>query len=168
MEGYTSVDFQAAIGALPQEGLQEVARALSQALESAGEQREDYWKNRVQLFWLQVWPKSRDLASNSIAESLALLCIAASGEFPSALAAVADWLRPIEHPHYVVHQLHASGLCARFPEVALRLLDAILADQPWAPTELGQCLEAIAQAMPDLQKDRRYRRLVEYARRRGT
>jgi hypothetical protein len=167
-EGYTSTDFQAAIGALPHEGLQEVARALSQALESAGEQREDYWKNRVQLFWLQVWPKSRDLASNNIAESLAVLCIAAGGEFPSALAAVVDWLQPIEHPHYVVHKLLASGLCPRFPVAALRLLDGILNHQPWVSTELGQCLEAIAQAKPDLRKDHRYQRLVEYARRHGT
>jgi hypothetical protein len=168
VEGYTSADFRVAIHALPQEGLQVVARTLSQALESAGEQREDNWKNRVRLFWQQIWPKSRDLASNRIAQSLALLCIAAGGEFPSALGAVVDWLRPIEHPHYVVRQLHASGLCARFPEAALRLLDAILANQPWAPTELGQCLEAIARAMPDLQKDHRYQRLAEYSRRRGT
>jgi hypothetical protein len=168
VEGYTSADFQAAIGALPQKGLQEVARALSQALESAGDQREDYWKNRVHLFWQQVWPKSRDLTSNSIAESLARLCIAAGGEFPSAEAAVVDWLRPIEHPGHVVRKLHASGLCARFPEPALRLLDAILTDQPWAPAELGQCLEAIAQHAPSLRKDHRHQRLAEYARRHGT
>jgi hypothetical protein len=167
VEGYTSADFQAAIAALPHEGLQEVARALSQALESAGGQREDYWKNRVQPFWQQVWPKSRDLASNSIAESLALLCIAAGDEFPSAIATVVDWLRPIEHPDYVVHRLHASGLLARFPEAALRLLDAILTDQPWVSGELGQCLEAIAQAIPGLRKDHRHQRLAEYARRRG-
>jgi hypothetical protein len=114
-----------------------------------------------------VWPKSRDLASNSIAESLALLCIAAGDEFPSAIATVVDWLRPIEHPDYVVHRLHASGLLARFPEAALRLLDAILTDQPWVSGELGQCLEAIAQAIPGLRKDHRRRRLAEYARRRG-
>ena len=165
VDSYTSDDFQAAIGALPQEGLQEVARALSQALEGAGEKREDYWKNRVQLFWQRVWPKSRDLASNSIAESLGRLCIAAGGEFPSALATVVDWLRPIEHPHYVVHRLHESGLCARFPKAALRLLDAVLTDQRWAPRELGQCLDAVAQAMPDLRQDHRFQRLAEYARR---
>lgn len=95
------------------------------------------------------------------------MCIAAGGEFPSAMATVVDWLRPIEQPHYVVHRLHASGLNARFPEAALRLLDAILTDQPWAPGELGQSLEAIAQVMPSLRKDRRHQRLVEYARRRG-
>lgn len=165
--GYSPEDFQAAIGALPQDGLNEVAQALSQALESAGDQREDYWKNQVQPFWQRVWPKSRDLASNSIAESLARLCIAAGGEFPSTLATVVDWLKPIEHPYYVVHRLQESGLCTRFPEAALRLLDAVLTDQRWAPRELGQCLDAIAQAMPDLRQDHRFRKLAEYARRHG-
>jgi hypothetical protein len=166
-ESYTPADFQAAIGALPHQGLEEVAQALSQALQGAGEQREDYWNNRVLPFWQHVWPKSRELASNSIAESLALLCIAAGAEFPSALAAVVDWLKPIEHPNYIVNQLHESGLCDRFPDAALSLLDAILSDQPWAPQELGQCLEGIAQAMPSLRNDHRHQKLVEYARRRG-
>jgi hypothetical protein len=89
------------------------------------------------------------------------------GEFPSALAAVVDWLLPVEHPHYIVDRLYESGLCARFPDVALRLLDAILDDQPWAPEELGQCLEAIAQAAPALRQDPQYQRLVEFGRRRG-
>jgi hypothetical protein len=165
VDGYTSEDFQSAIGALPQEGLQEVARALSQALEGAGEKREDYWKNRIQPFWQRSWPKSRHLVSNSIAESLARMCIAAGDEFPSALSAVVDWLLPMEDPGYIVHRLDESGLCARFPDVALRLLDAILTDQPWAPEELGRCLEAIAQAAPALREDFRYKKLVDYGRR---
>ena len=85
VDGYAPEDFQAATASLPQGGLETVAQTLSQALESAGEQREDYWKNRVQPFWHAVWPKSRDLESNSIGESLARLCIAARGEFPAAL-----------------------------------------------------------------------------------
>ncbi|MGY3445512.1 anti-phage defense-associated sirtuin Dsr1 [Bradyrhizobium sp. USDA 4473] len=166
-EGYTLTDFRTAVGALPQQGLQEVARALSQALEGAGEQREDYWKNRIRPFWQEIWPKSRELTSSSVAEHLALMSIAAGGEFPSAFAAIADWLRPIEHPHYVVHQMHEAGLSSRYAETALRLLDAILIDQLWAPTELGQCLDAISRAMPSLKTDRRYQRLAEYGRRHG-
>jgi SIR2-like domain len=166
-DGYTSSDFKGAIDALPEEALQEVVQALSQALNGAGEQRRDYWKNRVQPFWQRVWPKSRDLASSRIAESLAALCVAAGDEFPSALAVIADWLRPIESPHYVVHQLRESGLSARFPEASLRFLDAILADQPWAPRELRPCLDAIAEASPALRNDHRYQRLLEYARRHG-
>lgn len=166
VDGYTPHEFLSAISALPQQGLQEAAGTLVQALEGAGEQREDYWKNRIQPFWQRVWPKSLSLVSNGIAQSLARLSIAARGEFPSALSTLLDWLRPIEHPHYVIHRLHESGLAGRFPKDALRLLDAVLDDQPWAPPELGQCLTAIAEAAPILVQDSRYQRLVEYSRRR--
>lgn len=167
IEGYTAVEFRSVIGALPQEGLNEVAQALFQALESAADQREDYWKNRIQPFWQQIWPKSRDLATPGIANSLARLAIAARGNFPGALTAVLDWLQPIEHPNYVVHLLHESGLCRRFPAEALLLLNAVISDQQWAPRELGQCLDEIAQAAPALAQEARYLRLREYARRRG-
>lgn len=166
-EGYTVEEFRAAIGALPQEGLEESAQALSQALEGAADQRESYWKNRVHPFWEQVWPKSRDLATPRIAESLTRMIIAARSEFPEALASVHDWLQPIEHPHYVVHLLNESGLCNRFPAEALRFLDAVIDDQQWAPRELGQCLDGIVQAAPQLTQDARYQRLREYSRRRG-
>jgi hypothetical protein len=163
-EGYTVDEFRAAIGSFPQEGLEKCAQALSQALEGAGEQREDYWKNRAQPFWQEIWPKSRDLATPRIAESLARLVIAARGEFPVVLAAVFDWLQPIEHPHYVVHLLHGSGLCSRFPKESLLLLKVLIAEQQWSPRELGQCLEEIAQAAPQLAQDPQYQRLLDYFR----
>jgi len=166
-EGYTVGEFRSAIGALPQDGLEECAQALSQALEGAADQREDYWQNRIWPFWQQVWPKSRDLATPRIAESLTRLVIAARNEFPAALFAAQDWLQPIEHPHYVVHQLLESGLCTRFPEDALRLLDTVISDQQWAPRELGQCLDEIEYASPRLAQDAQYLRLREYSRRRG-
>jgi len=162
---YTPQDFQLAIAALPNDGLNEVARSLMQALDGAGDQREDYWKNRIQPFWQNIWPKSRELTSNGIAESLARLSIAARGEFPSALSVVLNWLQPIEHPHYVVHQLSGSGLAVSFPQDALSLLNAIIIDQPWCGEELRQCLDAISQAAPVLFNDLRYRRLDEYCRR---
>lgn len=166
-EGYSVDEFRSAIGALPQEGLEEAAQALLQELEGAGDQREDYWQNRAQPFWQQIWPKSRDLATPRIAESLSRLVIAARGELPAALTALRDWLQPIDHPHYVVHLLHESGLCSLYPEDALNLLDVVIADQQWPPRELGQCLDKIAQAALPLAQDARYQRLHEYVRRRG-
>ena len=166
-EGYTVEEFRSAIGALPQEGLEESAQALSQALAGAADQSEDYWKNRTQPFWQQIWPKSRDLATRRIAESLTRMVIAARGEFPAALAAVQDWLQPIEHPHYVVHLLYESGLCSRYPADALCLLNAVIADQQWGPRDLVQCLDQIVQATQNLAQDTRYLRLREYSRRRG-
>ena len=166
-EGYTVDEFRSAIGALPQEGLEKSAQALFQSLEGAADQREDYWKNRVQPFWHNVWPKSRDLATPRMAESLTRLTIAAQSEFPAALAAVKDWLRPIEHPHYVVHLLQKSGLCMRFPADALDLLNTVITDQLWASQELGQCLDEIVKAAPQLSNDARHQYLREYSRRQG-
>lgn len=166
-EGYTLDEFRSAIGALPQEGLEESAQALCQALEGAADQREDYWKNRVWPFWLQVWPKSRDLATQRIAKSLTQLAIAARGEFPAALIAVQGWLQPIEHPNYVVHLLQESGLCTRFPAEALHLLDAVISDEQWAPRELRECLDEIEKAAPRFEQDARYQRLRNYLRRQG-
>jgi hypothetical protein len=167
IDGYTTEDLRAALAALPQEGREKSAQALTQALEGAADQREEYWRNRVQPFWQHVWPKSRDLATPRIAESLARLSIAAGAEFPAALTVVRDWLRPIENPHFIIHRLHEAGVCGRFPDDALRLLELIIDDQPWGSRELGQCLDLIAQANSKLAKDAGYQRLREYALRRG-
>jgi SIR2-like domain len=167
LEGYTDEEFRIAFEVLPQEGLQEAAQALSQALEGAGDRREEYWRNRVLPFWQHVWPKSLDLVTNSIADSLARLSIAAGTEFPEVLRAVQDWLRPVEHPSHIIYRLHESGLCSQFPVDALHLLGAVIADQAWAPSELGQCLKSILAALPELQKDQQYQKLVEYSRQRG-
>ncbi len=167
VDGYSAQDFRAAIEALPSEGLREASQALVQALEGAGEQRENYWVNRVQPFWQKVWPKSRDLATEKIASSFARLSIAARGEFPAAVSAVLDWLQPIEHSDHIVHLLHESGLARRFPEDGLRLLNALIEEQPWAPRELAQCLTTIVEVSPALKQDHRYQRLLQYSRRFG-
>lgn len=166
-DGYTVEDFRVAIGALPQEGLERVAQALSQAVEGTSDQREDYWKNRARPFWQQIWPKSRNLATPRIAESLIRLVIATRGEFPSALVMVQDWLQPIEHPYYAVHLLYESGLCRQFPVEALQLLSLVINDQLWTARDIGECLDGIVQAAPELVQDARYQRLREYMRRCG-
>ena len=166
-EIFVPQDFTKAIEHLPQEGLEEVAQTLCYALEGAGEKREDYWQNRIQPFWQRVWPKSRDLTTEKIAESLARLSIAARGEFPNALSAVIGWLQPIEVPFHIVHLLHESGLPNRFPVDALRLLNAMIDNQFWPPQKLGKCLDAISQIAPDLLQDPRYKKLDTYARQKG-
>jgi hypothetical protein len=95
---------------------------------------------------------------------LTRLAIAARGEFPAALAAVIDWLKPIEHPDYSVHLLHEAGLCSKYPKDSLKLLCAVIDDQPWGPRKLGQCLNQILQAEPRLEQEPCFLRLREYDR----
>ncbi|GHC30373.1 hypothetical protein GCM10010082_25570 [Kushneria pakistanensis] len=164
IEGYTSQEFRTAIEDLPQEGLEACAQALSQALESAGDQRENYWKNRVQPFWQHIWPKSRDFATQRISASLIRAAIAARAEFPAALAMIKNWIQPLEHPHTVIHLLHTSELDSRFPAEALTLMDAIITEQPWVHRELGHCLNNIIQSSPELERTPQYQRLRELFR----
>ena len=164
-DGYTVEEFRAAIGSLPQEGLEKSAQVLYQALDSAGGQREDYWKNRVEPFWQKIWPKSRNLISSRLAESLARLAIAAGDMFPRAVTFVRDWLRSVKNSDYVVHLLCESELCTRYPVDALLLLDAVVDDLQWVHSETNQCLDKIINAAPNLAQDTRYLRLRESVRR---
>lgn len=163
---YTTEEFRAAFEALPPEGLEQCALALCQAQEGAADKREDYWKNRVLPLWKHIWPKSRNLLTSQMTVSLARLIIATGDEFPSALNNVLNWLVPVEHPYYVVHRLHESGLCTRFPVEATLLLGSILTDdnRQWVSNEYGACLNEIIQAEPKLEQDAQYSRLRDYFR----
>ncbi|UWE15646.1 anti-phage defense-associated sirtuin Dsr1 [Herbaspirillum huttiense] len=165
VEGYETDELRAAFDALPQEGLEEAAQALYQALEGAGDTKDQYWKNRVLPFWRTLWPKSREHATPRIAESLTRLCIAAGPQFPNAVTEVKNWLQPIDHPDYIVHLLHESGLCLLFPEPSLHILELAIGKPNWIPSDLKMCLDTIAEAMPNLALDSRYLRLVELYRR---
>ncbi len=166
---FTTAQLATVIRTLPSDGQHEAIKALMRTLEGAGNQREDYWKNRIQPFWERIWPKSNKLVSNSNAESLARLCIAAGQEFPSAISVIGKWLRPVKYPHYVICRLRESGFSAQFPKSALSLLDAVLSDESSGPfQELRECLDAIVQAMPSLCQDHRLIRLDEFSRQHGS
>lgn len=167
IEGYSVEELRSAFGGLPQEGLEKSVQALFQALEGAADQREDYWKHRVQPFWQKIWPKSRELQTPRIAETLVRLVIATRGEFPAAVAMVKDWLQPIEHPYYVVHKLHESGLCKQFPAEALQLLNLVIFDDVMGLDQLRSCLQEIVLVEPNLEHDYQYLRINELLRRRG-
>ncbi|MBC7160575.1 MAG: SIR2 family protein [Immundisolibacter sp.] len=165
---FTIPELAAATRSLPPDGLHESAQALVSALEGAGDQRADYWTNRVVPYLHAIWPKTRDHISPAIAESLGRLCVAAQDAFPAALALLRAWLQPPAHPDYLVHRLHEAALCGRFPEQALEFLSLVTGDQAeWPPSDLGACLDAIRTAAPQLEADPRFERLMAYLRQHG-
>lgn len=163
--GYTTEEFRTAVAKLPPAGLEQVAQSLAQALGSASDKREEYWRNRVVPFWRHVWPKSRDLVTERIAQSLARLCLSAGDEFPAAVETVQNWLLPIQHGHFIVKTLLDSGLCEQYPRDVLKFLGIIIGQEPWVPAELGACLAQIVLSDRSLQNDPEYCRLTEYYRR---
>lgn len=164
---FTVAELAGATHALPPDGLHETAQTLVRALEGAGDQRTDYWTNRITPYLHTIWPKTGDNGSPAIAETLGRLCVAAQDRFPDALAQLGAWLQSVAQPDFLVHLLHQSDLCAKFPGHALEFLDRVIGGEVlWSPSELGACLKTIETASPELTADPRFQRLSAIARRR--
>lgn len=149
---------------LPEAGLRAAIGALIGGLEGAGDQRSDYWTNRVVPYLRTIWPKTKDKVSPAVAEKLGLLCVAAEEGFPEAVTLLRGWLQPVKSSVYVVHQLLEAKLCDRFPEPALDFLSLLIGEFQRAHLDLKACLEAISAAAPELGTDGRLQTLQLHVR----
>jgi hypothetical protein len=160
---FTTDELKAATEALPESGRQETVRTLVVALEGAGEQRVEYWHNRLLPYWKFIWPKLRDHRTPALAEPLAELCIAAHEAFPEVLNVLRDWLQPVG---FAVYRLSEGDLPSLYPKAALEFLNAVVdTHSQWPPHGLAKCLKDVIDADPSLEEDGRFRRLRELQRR---
>jgi hypothetical protein len=167
-ESFSPSELASALLTLPTQGLARSVKALVRALQGAGEQSAEYWKNRVVRFMDDIWPKSVDYITDPISTAFAELCVASRDAFPDAWSRLKNWLRPLNRPDYPVHLLKESSLCERFPTEALAFLDSIVVGDTaeWPPSDLLNCLRQIESARPALTRESRFRRLSDYARQR--
>lgn len=100
-----------------------------------------------------------------VSESFGRACIAAGDAFPEAWAQTRTWSRLLQYPDRIAHSIHDARLGERLPEAALELLDQVIGEGSEAYfADLPQCLNAIRAARPKLERDRRFRRLLEVLR----
>lgn len=168
---FTHEELAQATAKLPQEGLTTTINILAKTLEIAGDQRKDYWENRVEPYLRKMWPKTRNKLSPAISRGLGSLCIAAGDEFPEAFDLLRDWLALLDRPDFLVRALYGTAdpnLCREFPGEVLEFLSQIINDQiRWLPRDLGACLKTIHEANPALEEDPKYQKLMTYARQHG-
>jgi hypothetical protein len=185
---FTAGELRKALEALGAEGLAQVAKALSRALEAAddtrrtdaesrtgdkrgtgdkwtaGDKRRTYYANRIVPFFADVWPRTYAASSPAVAEALGELCIAADEDFPAAVELVRHWLMPVDFPYGLIHRLRESGLCERHPSAALRFLRMVVGDNcRLLGRELRACLDEICEAEPALVQDEGVERLGRLA-----
>lgn len=128
-------------------------------------------------FLQQVWPQERSLASPGISERLSRLPAIARGEFADAVNTIERFLLPFECWSILDYDLY-SGDSDRTPklsmiddeakaEALLRLLDRTIgtAENAVIPHDLGDALEQVRKAEPNLVRTPKYRRLETAARR---
>ena len=158
-----------AMRALPQGALEHAAETVARAVDGAGDQRADFWRNRAAPYLKAIWPKTPNVISETVSESFCLACIASGDAFPEALKQVRSWLQSVQYPARIAHPLHEAELDTRFPEPALELLHRVVGDEArwFCPDDLATCLNAIRTAEPELEHDHRFRRLLEILRANG-
>jgi len=165
---FTTKELADATRQLPPKGLASAAQTLTRMLGGAGDQRSDYWHNRVHPYLHSIWPKSVNLITPEISKNLADLCVAADKMFPDAWKKLRHWIekKPVECSDYIVLSMGEAKLCEQFPDDALAFLNAVLSENgTWYRNELQQCLEDIQRADLQLANDARFIRLGELVKR---
>ena len=165
---FRNPELASATQALPQSALEYAAETFFRAVDSAGDQRADYWKNRATPYLKSIWPKTPDLVSETVSENFGRACVAARDAFPEALGLVSPWLQHLQYPDRIAHALHKAELDTRFPEPALELLHRNFSDGAQGPfPDLVTCLNAIQAAQSELEDDHRFQRLLKISRANG-
>ena len=165
---FRSPELALAMRGLPQHALEHAAETFFHAVDSAGDQRADYWRNRALPYLKSIWPKTTDIVSEAISENFGLACVAAGDAFPEALQQVQSWLKPLQYPDRIANALHEAGIDGRFPVATIDLLQQTFGDRARGHfPELADCLNAIRAAQPKLEQDQRFQRLLETLRTNG-
>lgn len=166
-EGISATEFAVALQKLPLEGLVRAVRAVTNAMEAAGDKRQAYWENRIAPFFKSIWPKSRKFKSEQVSRTIARLCLMTQQAFPAALKELGSYLQRIERPDELVLLLQQEKLHESYPEAVLDFLDKIVEDDARfiSPDNFESCLDSIVKVRPQLDGDRRLIRLREIRRR---
>lgn len=163
-DSFTQKELTNATRTLPSSGLVSASRALVQNLESAGEQKSEFWKNRIEPYFHKIWPKSLNkklVNMEAISENFCRLCIAADAEFPAAFNLLDSWLMPSKYPENLIQDLLRANICVKFPESSLKFLNCIIGDNIlWIKSSLQACLNAIETTNPNLSNDSKFQRLA--------
>ncbi|KZX58228.1 hypothetical protein A3709_01825 [Halioglobus sp. HI00S01] len=165
---FSRAELAEATGRLPHEGLIQVASTLVRAVEGAGDQRGEYWTNRVMPYLQRIWPKTVQEIPVGVSESLARLCISAEESFPLALSKLRAWMQAVPHPNMLIRKVSSSGLSQAFPRETLDFLDLIVGEDGYlSPEHLRGCLDQIVATQPELQEEASFVRLDTRLRQQG-
>ena len=164
---FTEDELRTAMAELPLDALKFCTQALVRALEGAGDQRPEYWRNRLHPYIHRLWPKSNANLTPPIAGDFARLCLAAGDAFPDAIEVLRGYLRAAEYPDSTIHLAVTSKLAERFPARMLQFLDLLISnDVQYLSRDLESLLTEIKRGQPELEQDSRYIRLIDLYRRR--
>ncbi len=166
---FNAEELRAATKALSPKGLALCLSTVHQSLKAAGDQRRNFWENRIKYYLNDIFPK--DVLDVDISDQFSRICVSSNDLFPEALDYLNKWLQPLNINRFSISisTMHDLNLCARFPMEALEFLDLTVSTESgsWPPLKLKECLSQLVTTKPELETDPRYVKLHNYLRQRG-
>lgn len=137
------------------------------AMEQLGDDKAAIWRERIQPLIATAWPHEPLLREEGSSHHLVRAALLAADAFPDAVEAVAPLLARFKSWDVIMWLEFDDEGMHRFdqhPAAMLTLLDAVV-DEAGPPTELEPMLRRIAAALPGLEADPVFRKLLSWARR---
>lgn len=111
-----------------------------------GDSRKDMgprWKENVEPFINNVWPKESVKMTDAIRTQLLLAVVRAGSEFPNAVKDL-DWVvGPVEDNSFLLFSIKAEGCARRFPEIVLEFVHKVIKHVRWSSGDLRDVLDEI-------------------------
>lgn len=126
------------------------------------------WRQYIKPMFEAAWPIEAGLRDAETSKRFVWMILSTGNAFEEAVTVVAPALLPFElYDMTSFLKLDGEGgrLFDRFPGAALCLLDAIVAEED-VPRDLGATLEHLERSDPEIARDRTFRKLKGWSRRR--
>ena len=158
---FSSKELRDVFSNLPARYLNTVAETLFRALQGAGEQQEEYLKNRVIPFVKNFWPSKPEARTEITFRYFAQMAAVSRKGFQDAFAFFKNYLGRTTDFDYLLHLLEDGELAADHPSEILALLSATIpSDVPYLHGRLGPLLSITQRANPALSIDPNFIRLT--------
>ncbi len=133
---------------------------------SYGLKEENIWKEFTRTFILKAWPLEARFRTSDVSRSFSMMAEKSGENFPDVVRTILPILVPVNHFDILLHGLEKDDTGARtipqnYPEPLLALLDRLtpLESDAGRSYYLGEILNDIVSASPELRQDSRWRRL---------
>lgn len=160
---FSDKEFRQLFCKLPLDGLKRVAIVLRQRLESAGDKKANYWRNRIRPFLEKIWPSQVDKSSSRLTYFLIKLAIESGENFPEAVQIISCHLVHLDDNGFIFKELIDAKCCKNYPKDTLLLLDKvhpIKRKDCLSNFYLKDCVLAIGESDTKIKEEKIYKRLA--------
>lgn len=165
---FSSSDLREVFARLSAEHLETVSETLFRALQSSGEQQEEYLTNRVIPFVKSFWPSKPEARTTKTFQYFAQMAAVSRNGFAEAFACFKNHLGQTTEFSYLLHLLGDGGLAVDHPSEVLAVLDATIPQNvPYLDGRLGPLLDIIHGANPALSNGQPFIRLTILSQQHG-